>query len=169
MHSRLLDLKILHVKIDFLVTGAFKFSEYIIIRYLNKRLRIHWLYPLQRGRIPPRKIKRHSLYETNCIWWWGSSWGDLGYIKYFFIAITPRYTLTRSCMINSQIVLFNKYLLGELNSLKIIRINNLKKIEKKGNSYTKIVDIDMQWTGFLNLKAQNNHRRVEIPNFPAEG
>ena len=30
----------------------------------------------------------------NCVWWWGSSLGTRGNVKYLFISITPRFTLT---------------------------------------------------------------------------
>ena len=41
-----------------------------------------------------------SLYKCldmtlNSIWWWGSSFWALGNVKYLFIVITPRFTLTR--------------------------------------------------------------------------
>ena len=32
----------------------------------------------------------------SCIWWWGDSSANLESVEYFFIAITPRSTLTRS-------------------------------------------------------------------------
>ena len=32
----------------------------------------------------------------DCIWWWGSTPGTLRSVGYFFIAITPRFTLTQS-------------------------------------------------------------------------
>ena len=51
----------------------------------------------------------------NCIWWWGSSAEALGITEYFFIAITPRCTLTRMVALvrvptMDQIKLFNHLL-----------------------------------------------------------
>ena len=48
---------------------------------------------LQRSKNPPMSV---LIMTQNCIWWWGSSLGALGNMKYLFIAITPRSTLTWS-------------------------------------------------------------------------
>ena len=37
-------------------------------------------------------LRSVSAMKPNCIWWWGSSSGDLGSIEYPFIAITARFT-----------------------------------------------------------------------------
>ena len=50
--------------------------------------------PLQRNKI---SLKRGILSMTlNCIWWWGSTSGNLESVKYPFITITSRFTLTQS-------------------------------------------------------------------------
>ena len=41
--------------------------------------------------------KAGVMYTTlNYTWWWGSCSGDLGNMKFHFLAITPRFSLTRS-------------------------------------------------------------------------
>ena len=44
--------------------------------------------------IPPQRgVQSITL---NRIWWWGTSFEDLGSVKYLFMAITPRSTWNRS-------------------------------------------------------------------------
>ena len=53
---------------------------------------------LQRGKTPPSPAHLTSTLDMalNCIWWCGSSPRALVNVEYFFIAITPRSTLTWS-------------------------------------------------------------------------
>ena len=46
----------------------------------------------RRVRPPPSKSILDIILD--CLWWWGSSFGDLESVEYFFIAITPRSTFT---------------------------------------------------------------------------
>ena len=55
-------------------------------------LRIIWLYPRQKGKTPPKRgVMRLTL---NWIWWWSSKSWRLENVKFSFIVITPRSTLT---------------------------------------------------------------------------
>ena len=45
--------------------------------------------------IPPSKKRADLGMTLNCNWWYGSNSGDRGSVEYFFVAITPRSTLTQ--------------------------------------------------------------------------
>ena len=51
------------------------------------------------GCISCRRVKppqKEVPWVSHCIWWWNSSYGGMGNVEYYFIAITPRFTLTWS-------------------------------------------------------------------------
>ena len=71
------------------------FSPLIIWIPCQKGLNYADCIPLAEGQVPPPPPRRDLLAMTlNCIWWWGSSPGYLGNVKYPFIAITLRFNLT---------------------------------------------------------------------------
>ena len=53
------------------------------------------LYFLLKGYSPTKKKEGVLDIILDCIWWWGSSSGDLGSVVYHFLAITPRYASDR--------------------------------------------------------------------------
>ena len=125
-------------KMIYLVTEVVAYFLLILVCLL-KRHRIHLLHPpLQRSK---NYIKRGVLDMTlNCNWWWGSNTRYLRSMKYLFIAINPRFTLTQSdCM---------SYLWVKLICLKMILIL-LACIQKKKNvKLHKNVNMNVQRTQF---------------------
>ena len=65
---------------------------------LLMRLRIHWLYPLQRANTLRKEKKGDFGMTLNAMWWWDSTSGDLRSVLHFFIGITLRSILT-SCSV----------------------------------------------------------------------
>ena len=60
---------------------------------LSASFRIHWLYPLSRGKTP---TKNNMGITLNCIYLWGSCPGYLGSVVYHFFAISLSSILTCS-------------------------------------------------------------------------
>ena len=88
--------------------------------------------------------------------WWCSTSEDLVNMNHFFIVIASRSTLTRSGIpvrIPSlgQIDLFKNY------------FYSTEACAKKKNFFRINVNVNVQWTRFLNLYAWNNPRRVAMP------
>ena len=59
---------------------------------LSGRLRIRWLHPPTDRLYSNKGVLSKTL---NCIWLWGSRFGDLGGVEYPFMTIIPRSTLTK--------------------------------------------------------------------------
>ena len=98
---------------------------------VSVRLSIRRLYPPQRGNTPPKKMC------LNFTWWWGSSFGYLRGVECTFILSTPTSTLTTS----------GRTFSGSIMGSKTIRIQ-LDHVKKH-------VNLNVQWTRFPNLLAEN--------------
>ena len=65
------------------IYSSLNYAQWTTLQLLFARLRIHWLYPLQRGKATPQK--RGILVKSqNCIWYWGSRSGEYGVPLYLF-------------------------------------------------------------------------------------
>ena len=63
------------------------------IYLIGHSIKIRWLYPLQKHKTLTQKRDVQNMI-LNCIWWWGSSSGDLGNVEYTFIANATRSTMS---------------------------------------------------------------------------
>ena len=67
---------------------------------LNQAMRYEWVFftSSKKSVITEKRfdlLQKKKGMRLNCIWWWGSTSGDMWSVEYPFIAINPRFTLIR--------------------------------------------------------------------------
>ena len=77
-----------------LTASILKYMHCVSNLYMNNFLQAGCI--LCEGLRPPPKKKGVLVITLNCLWWWYSNSVDLRSVKYPFIAITPRSTLTQT-------------------------------------------------------------------------